>query len=119
MILERDIYKEHIIDLCKHPKNFGELKGKTHESRGINAFCGDDISFSLVVKKDKIEKAMFQGKGCAICMASASLISEYVKEKKTEEIKKIGAKKVTELLGVELGPARIKCALLPLDVIKK
>lgn len=113
------LYQEIILDHYKNPRNFGELSNPTHESHSDNPLCGDKISMQLVVDKKKIKDIKFSGVGCAISTASASMITDYIKGKTIDEAKQLTAEDVQEMLQIEVGPVRIKCALLPLEVLKK
>lgn len=114
-----EMYKERIIENYKDPNNLGELKSPTHEKRLFNQSCGDEIKIQLIVDKNKIKDIKFSGKSCAICTASASLITEVIKNKDINEVEKFKKEKVIEILGIEVIPTRIKCALLPLEAIKE
>ena len=110
--------KEEILDHYKYPRNFGELKSATHKASQGNASCGDKVEFFLKVDKDgRIEEAKWQGEGCAISTASASMLSEKLQGSSLKEVEKWDEKKVFSLVG-EVGPGRIKCAMLPLVAIK-
>lgn len=115
----REMYREQILYLYKHPKNFGSLNGPSCSFHGNNASCGDDVVFELLLKNGRIEDVKFRGKSCVICTASASLLSEAIKEKKVEEIQKMDEKFVLNLLNLDLNPARLKCAMLPLETVKR
>lgn len=113
------MYKEHILALWKEPENFGHLKKKTHEKRGYNESCGDDITVELLVERGKIADVKFTGKGCALCMASASLFTDRIKGMGVNEVLKLGSKDLLTLLEIDVHPARIKCILLPLETTHK
>jgi nitrogen fixation protein NifU and related proteins len=109
------MYKEHILELWKHPENYGSLAKRTHEKRGFNELCGDDITIQLLVEGRKIADAMFTGKGCALCMASASMLTEKIKGMLVEDVLRMNSRDMRSILEVEIHPARIKCVLLPLE----
>ena len=111
--LARELYQEHILDLFKHPHNLGKLATKTHEHREYNALCGDDITLQLQVHDGKITSVKFFGRGCAISMASASLVTDWLKGKTLEEASRLKAEEVIKMLEIPIGPVRMKCALLP------
>lgn len=111
------IYHENIIDLYKNPLNQGELKNPSTSHRAHNPLCGDDITVDLEIKEDRIVDIKHRGVGCAISQAAVSLLSEEIKNKSTEEVLKIKADDIIKLLGIELGPVRLKCALLGLEAI--
>lgn len=115
-----DIYRENILDHYRHPRNFGQLARADINQKLGNPFCGDEIAISVKFNKhkNKVEKINFEGVGCAISMASASLLTEYVTGKSVKEILDLKKEKVIELLGIDLSPTRLKCALLPLETIQ-
>lgn len=116
-----DIYREEIIDHAKNPKNSGRLSDFDIEYRENNPVCGDTIALQIKLDNEKkIKDIAFEGNGCTVSQAAASLLYESVKGKKTEDIEKITSDEVLDLLGVEnLTPSRMKCALLSLEVLKK
>lgn len=114
-----DIYAENILDHYRNPRNFGRLKNPTLTVSEINFSCGDKEEIDLKIEDGIIKDIAFRGEGCAISRASASLLTEKLKGKSLKEIKKIGKNQILKLLGIELGPLRLKCALLPLNAIKK
>jgi len=113
-----NLYKEEIIDHYKNPRNFGDLKGKTNEARGMNASCGDMVEIYLKISGNKIVGAGFRGVGCALSTAAASLLTDEVRGKKISEVLEWDKKKIINLMG-EINPGRIKCVILPLGVMQK
>jgi nitrogen fixation NifU-like protein len=136
----RDLYQEVILDHSKKPRNFGALAEANHEAKGHNPLCGDRVTVFLQVGDNGlVENAHFQGSGCAISMASASLMTELVKGKTADEAKALFAKfhalvtgeeapagettgdgvdqddmdRLEPLSGVKEFPMRVKCATLP------
>ncbi len=112
------MYRENILDLYKYPHNFGKLDEATHSHREFNALCGDDIAISLLIKDNKIENIKFQGTGCAIFMASASMLTDEIKGKTIEEAENIDKNKILDMLQIPISAVRLKCALLCLDALK-
>jgi len=112
---------ERIVHIWKNAPNRGEIKDADFVAEGANPICGDKVKVFLKIKDGKVVDASFTGEGCAISIASASLLMDYIKGKKVEEISKVGKEKVMELLELDLSrnPSRLKCALLPLMAIKK
>lgn len=116
-------YRENILDHYKNPRNFGRLErfDATHEE--YNPFCGDrigiDIKFKVQSSKFKVQEIKFHGEGCAISMASASMLTENVKGKNFNDAKKLSTRDILKILGIDLTPTRLKCALLPLEVLHK
>lgn len=116
--MSSDIYRELILEYYRHPVNFGELPNPDVKAKDTNPLCGDVIEMQLKVNGDRIEDIRFRGQGCAISQAAASMLTEVAKGKSFEEIKNLGKKDVVELIGVDPGPTRIKCAMLGLKVLK-
>ena len=115
--MDREMYQEHILDAYKHPSNFGKLEGRTNEHKSYNPLCGDDITIQLIIKDGKIEDVKFEGKGCAISMASASFLTDAIKGKSVKEVKAMKKEDILEMLQIPIGPVRLKCALLPLEAV--
>ena len=111
-------YREYILDHYKNPRNYGRLEHPdiTHEED--NPLCGDVVGMDFKIKDGVIEDIRFHGRGCAISQASASLLTERLKGIALDEAKKIDKNDVLGELGIQISPARIKCALLPLKVLK-
>jgi nitrogen fixation NifU-like protein len=114
-----DLYRELIIDHYKNPQFRGHLDPNDIHFEDDNPLCGDHIEISLRVDASgKVSDGRFDGKGCAISQASADLLIESIIGKPVEEVKKLAKQDVLDLLGIELGPVRLKCALLSLKVLK-
>ncbi len=129
-----DIYREQIIDHYKNPRNSGELPDFTHEAELKNLSCGDEIKVQVKIGEQRTESRegisksfyrlpisdiRFSGRGCAICIAATSLMSEEVKGKRVDEVQKMTIEDIEELLGTELSPSRKKCAHLGLLTLQK
>ena len=114
-----DLYREIIIERYKSPQYRGELDPHDISFEDENPLCGDHIRIDLRVdENDKVTEAAFSGHGCAISQASADLLLESVIGKSVDEVKALSKQDVLDLLGIELGPVRLKCALLSLKVLK-
>ena len=114
-----DLYRQLIIDRYKNPLYRGRLDPHDLGYEDDNPLCGDHIRIEMRVNDDGIvNEAVFDGTGCSISQASADLLVEYVIGKTVEEIKEINKDIVLDMLGIELGPVRLKCALLSLKVLK-
>jgi len=114
-----DFYRENILDHYRHPRNTGTLEHPTHSHEEDNPLCGDVIRIDLHINEDDvIDKVAFKGRGCAISQASASMLTEMIKGKTFEEVKQLNKDDILEALGIEIGPVRMKCALLSLKVLK-
>jgi nitrogen fixation NifU-like protein len=114
-----DLYRELIIDRYKNPHYRGELDPYNISYEDDNPLCGDKIRIDIRVdKNDIITEALFTGQGCSISLASADLVIESIIGKSLDDLKQMNKEDVLDLLGIELGPVRLKCALLSLKVIK-
>jgi len=114
-----DLYRELIIDRYKNPHFRGSLDPHDISFEDDNPLCGDHIRIDLRIDGDeRVSEVAFDGHGCAISQATADLLAENVLGKTLEEVKKINKQDVLDLLGIELGPVRLKCALLSLKVLK-
>ena len=114
-----DMYREVILDHYKNPRNHGQLEPADISYEDDNPLCGDRIRIDIRLDENKrVKEVAFSGQGCAISQASASMLTEEILGKSVEELKQIGKEDILELLGIELGPVRLKCALLSLKVLK-
>jgi len=113
-----DFYRENILDHYKYPRYKGHLENPDITFRDVNPTCGDDITFELKIEDDRVTDVAFSGHGCAISMASASMLAEELLGKSLDEVKAMDKQFVLDLLGIPIGPVRLKCALLPLKVVK-
>lgn len=113
------LYQEVILEHYRHPKNYGRLKKADKKIRLANPLCGDEIEMMINFDGNKVKQITFYGHGCAISQAAASMLTEYAKGKTKEELKKLDKGFMISLLGITLGPNRIKCALLSLEALKK
>ena len=114
-----DLYREVIVDRYKNPQYRGHLDPHDIAFEDDNPLCGDHIRVELRVdENDFVREAAFDGHGCAISQASADLLMEEIIGKPLEEVRQLTKEDVLELLGIELGPVRLKCALLSLKVLK-
>jgi nitrogen fixation NifU-like protein len=113
------IYREIILEHWKNPQNFGVIKNANIDVFENNPLCGDEIRLTMQIEKRKIKNILFSAVGCAISQASASMFTEEIKGKSLVSIKKIIEGDVLELLGIELTPARMKCALLVWKAMQK
>ena len=132
----REIYQEMILDHYRKPRNFSELEDATQKAHGHNPLCGDRISIYLVVEDGIVREASFQGAGCAISTASASLMTEAIQNKTIEDVQNLFSNfhdkmtsddaaaelielgKLEALSGVRQLPIRIKCATLAWHTLK-
>ena len=114
-----DIYHEMIVDYSRNPINYGEIENHDVTFHDSNPLCGDSIDIDMKIDENKVTDIKFHGKGCAICMACSSVLTEITKGKTLEEARAIEKHDVLSELGLEhLQAVRIKCALLSLKVLK-
>ncbi len=113
-----DLYRDNIIDHYQNPRNYGTLEHPDISYEDSNRVCGDEIRMDLQTRDGRVVDARFQGHGCSISQASASMLTEEIIGKTLEEIKQIDKQYLLDMLGIPLGPVRLKCALLSLKVLK-
>jgi nitrogen fixation NifU-like protein len=113
-----ELYREFILDHYKNPRNFGELEPHDVECFDRNPLCGDEMGVHIRLEGDRVADLRFYGQGCAISQASASIISDELKGKTVSEIAGLDRNFVTEEIGLELSPTRLKCGLLGLKVVQ-
>lgn len=117
--MDTSIYREQIIDLYEHPLNYGELDPADFTYEEDNPLCGDVIRIDVRLdEENRVKEVTWTGDGCAISQASASLLTEEIKDMTLEEIKAFSKERLLDLIGVPLSMARVKCALLSLKVLK-
>jgi nitrogen fixation NifU-like protein len=113
-----DMYRDWILDHYKHPRNFGPLENPDISHQEDNPLCGDVITIQLKLKDGSVEAAGFQGRGCAISQASASILTEMLQGKSLKEVQGFGKEAILEALGIQINPGRIKCALLSVKTLQ-
>ena len=113
------MYRENIIDHYKHPHNHGTIGNADIRQTENNPLCGDVVTVSLKLNEGKVKDIKFEGRGCAISQAATSMLTDDIKGKTLEEIKKISREDVVNMLGIEIGLVRTKCAVLGLVAIKE
>ncbi len=131
----QNLYQEVIIDHGRRPRNFGQLEDATHQQQGVNPLCGDQLTVYLIIENNVIKEVKFDGCGCAISVASSSLMSQAIKGKPIGEVLALfdrfhaavtdakdqqlaGLGKLAVLAGVAVYPARVKCATLAWHALK-
>ena len=114
-----EMYRENIMDHYKNPRNFGKLKNATIEFKDYNPICGDEITIQIEIEDNKVKDVKFIGKGCALSMATASILTDELKGKPVKEIEKLSKEDILKMVGIEVSPSRIKCVMLSLSAIKK
>jgi nitrogen fixation NifU-like protein len=117
--MDDQLYREYILEHYKHPHNHGSLEHADMEAHDLNPLCGDELTFQLSLDSDgKVSDVAFDGHGCAISQASASMLSDELKGMTGEQLLALDHQTVLDLLGIEISATRMKCALLSLKVVK-
>lgn len=114
-----DLYRDYILEHYRRPHNFGVIEDPSASHEGANPLCGDRITMMLGVRAGVVDRVAFTGRGCAISQASASLLTDEIKGKPLADVVGFRADDLLELLGIEISPARLKCAMLSLDTLKE
>jgi len=112
------LYKDRLMDHFQNPRNKGKLENPDFSTAQHNPSCGDSVSVQGVVKDNVLSAIAFEGKGCVMSQAAASILSEFCISKTVDEILAIQKEDLPEIIGMEIGPIRIKCALLALIALK-
>jgi len=113
-----DLYRDYILEHYRRPHNFGVLESPSASYEGANPLCGDRITMQLTITDGVVAEVGFTGRGCAISQASASLLTDEVKGKPVAEVAGFGAADLLDLLGIEISPARLKCAMLSFESLQ-
>ena len=113
-----NIYQEELLDHYENPSNYGTLPNPDISHEEDNPLCGDRIRMDLYVEDDTIKEVRFCGHGCTISLAAASMLTEKIEGKTLTEIKSLSRDDIMDMVGIPLGPVRVKCALLALKVLK-
>jgi len=113
-----DLYRDYILEHYRRPHNFGVIDHATASQEGANPLCGDRITLQVRIHDGKIDAVGFTGRGCAISQASASLLTDEIKGKSVDAAAHLSSTDVLDLLGIDISPARLKCALLSLETLQ-
>ena len=113
-----DLYRDYLLEHYRRPHNFGVIEEPSATFEGANPLCGDRITMQLAVKDGVVTDIGFTGRGCAISQASASLLTDEVRGKPVGDVAAIQAVDLLDLLGIEISPARLKCAMLSFDSLQ-
>lgn len=113
-----NLYHDLLLDHYRNPRHKLIIDGPHFASEEYNPSCGDRVSFTGLISEQTITKLCFQGTGCVISLATASLLTEAAQGKSVDEITTWNAQFVLDLIGMQLGPTRLKCALLPLQALQ-
>ena len=114
-----DLYRDYILEHYRRPHNFGVLESPSASIEGSNPLCGDRMTLQIHVQGGIVDQVAFTGRGCAISQASASLLTDEIKGKPLAEVAAFRADDLLELLGIEISPARLKCAMLSHDTLQR
>ena len=115
-----DLYRDEILEHYRNPHNFGTLEQPTAVKEGANPLCGDRITLMLGIDDaGNVNDVAFTGRGCAISQASASMLTDEIKGKSLDQIAQLGKVDVLDNLGIEISPARLKCAMLSLETLRQ
>jgi len=115
-----ELYRDEILEHYRHPHNFGTLEKPDAIQEGSNPLCGDRITLMLGISDEGIvDEVAFTGRGCAISQASASMLTDTIKGRPLTEIAKLGSQDALDALGIPISPARLKCALLSIDTLRR
>ena len=117
--MSENFYKDELLDHFKFPRNIGTLTNPDFEERDENPSCGDKVSIQGKVKHNIISDLKFEGSGCVISQATASMLTQFVKGKSLDKVLNLNKDDILYLIGIKLGPTRLKCALLSLHVLQK
>jgi nitrogen fixation NifU-like protein len=118
-VSQEDIYQEHVLEHFECPYHRGRCPFATHAHEDDNPLCGDQVRVELRIDQDgRIEEAFFDGEGCCISQASASMLIEHIDGRTVEDVKRLGADEMLALFGARLTPNRQKCCLLGWRVLK-
>ncbi|MGZ3585542.1 MAG: Fe-S cluster assembly sulfur transfer protein SufU [Ktedonobacterales bacterium] len=115
--MDDDLYRQYILDHYRQPRNHGTLEHPDIHAADTNPLCGDRVALDLQLDGDRVSEVRFSGRGCAISQASASMLTEQIDGATLDELRAITSQDVFDMLGVEIGPARQRCALLALRVL--
>ena len=108
-----DMYRQQILDHYRNPRNHGAIEDATYSHVGENPMCGDEIAMDVVLDDDEvIRRVAFRGDGCAISQAAASMLSERLPGTTLDELREMDRDDVIDMLGVDISPMRVKCAVL-------
>ena len=118
MSLDNSIYREIILEHYKNPSNRGTLDPCDFTYQDVNPLCGDEIRIDVRVEDNHISEIRFSGRGCAVSQASTSILTEMVDGRSLDEVKAIGRDELLDEIGIPVSPARMKCAMLGLKVLK-
>ena len=112
------LYSDTLLDHFRHPRNYGDLVNPDVSHESFNPLCGDRIRIELKLRDTVVQEARFKGDACAICTAAASLLTEFILSAKLEDLSTFPDDRLISALESDIKPARLQCALLPLDALR-
>lgn len=118
-MIDKNLYREELMDLIKNPSHKGAISNSTFSHEGNNPMCGDELTMDVLIKDDEIQDIKYSGEACAICFASAEVLSDELIGKSLESITFQTKESLLDLLGITLTTSRVKCAMLPLETLKE
>ena len=116
--MDEELYKQNILDHNKSPRNKGGLVDCDYSEKSHNTTCGDDLVLSIKLKNNVVDEVMWEGNGCAISTAAASMLTEYMKGKTLDDLRLMTPGYIYDMLGIPISPARSRCALLSYDALE-
>ena len=117
--MSEKIYREVLMDHFRSPRNKTPINDPDFSSGQLNPSCGDKVYIEGCISNKKITKLYFDGIGCVVSLATASMLTEFCINKTLEQILSLSKEDIKKLVGIQLGPVRLKCALLPLQALQK
>jgi nitrogen fixation NifU-like protein len=114
-----DLYRDEILEHYRRPHNFGTLPTPDAMHEGYNPLCGDRITLMLGLEGEEVKEVAFTGRGCAISQASASMLTDEIKGKPLSDVARLTNQDVLDELGIDISPARLKCALLSIETLRR
>jgi nitrogen fixation NifU-like protein len=112
------LYQAELMDHYKNPRNKKKLQAPDFSSGVFNPSCGDNVSFEGIVKDNKLVEVAFQGSGCVISQATASMLSESIKNQDIDKLQELNQQDILNLVKINLGPARLRCGLISLEALQ-
>lgn len=117
--MEQSLYREELLDHYRHPRNYGTLSDATVIAQTLNPSCGDQIELAIAFDGERISRVRFTGKGCVISQAAASMLTEQIIGSSLEQLEALDKDGMLSLVGIQLGPTRLRCALLSLEAVHR
>lgn len=115
----KNIYQERIMDHYRSTHNRGTIAAPTFSSGRYNPSCGDAIAYQGIITNGGLDRVLFEGKGCVLSQAASSMLADYVRGMRIEQILALDAEAMKKLVGIELGPTRLRCILLSLEALQE